>query len=139
MAYLFSFSIFAVFTLALIMRPFYMVQESCLSFGFYATHLTFKSFLLLASTDRRVCNSVFVWTPLGWLQVVPTLVCQRYPKSCDCRSRVVSFVGDQKCCLILASLISYHEWKIHSHAVNVQNGILGITSLPSEGGCATDF
>jgi hypothetical protein len=66
-----------------------------------ATLLTYKSFLLLTSTDRHICNSFSVWTPLGWIklsscpayfswlgwfQVIPILVCQRYPQSCYCSS-----------------------------------------------------
>jgi hypothetical protein len=41
-------------------------------------------------------------------------------------------MGIQKMCLILLSHISYHEWRLLLHAINVWHGTPGFTSPTKE-------
>jgi hypothetical protein len=90
--------------------------------------LTIKSFVLLTSTDwhqfSELCYPVEqpISVGLGDFKLFPLPsargLCRHVPAVASKR-RVGRFVGDQKWCLMLPSLIFYHNWNVLLHAINI--------------------
>jgi hypothetical protein len=132
------------------MRPSYSIRHINPIFcenwlvGFWCHTLIIKSVVLLTLTGCCICNPLSNQIPLGELcypvglgdfklfPLLPARGLHSHATTVASRSRVGSFVGDWKCCLILPSLIYCREWNILFHVVNVRRGSPGFTSIKVE-------